>query len=237
MGIYSQQKTKSLNIWYLYHTTMVKRRTISITFLNLNIVNELFTHKKGLTIKNLADNIKTDYKNTYNAINFLFKNGIIKKEKIGNYNLCKLNYNHDEIINYLKLHNSIIKTNDFKRKYNVEYQIIKDAINLLKSEIGPFFICLVFGSYAKNEEKKESDIDILFLTFSSKADVIIKKILNKLNAPYLKKFHPIEQDIESFKKDLRNKDKLSIATEIYKEPPIVFYGEDIFFKMLIEDIN
>ena len=28
--------------------------------------------------------------------------------------------------------------------------------------------------------------------------------------------------------------KLSIATEIYKEPPIVFYGDDIFFKIIIE---
>ena len=50
---------------------MVKRRTISITLLNLKIVYDLFIHKNGLTIKNLAENIKTDYKNTYNALPFI----------------------------------------------------------------------------------------------------------------------------------------------------------------------
>ncbi len=97
----------------------------------------------------------------------------------------------------------------------------------------PFFVCLVFGSYAKNEEKKGSDIDILFLTFFPKAERVIKKILNKINAPYQKKFHVAEQDILNFIKDLKNMNKLSLATEIYKEPPIVFYGDDIFFKMMV----
>lgn len=208
---------------------MVKRRYISITFLNLKVVYDLFIHKDGLTIKNLADNVNTDYKNTYNTVDFLFNNGIIKKKKIGNYNVCKLNYDNEEVINYLKLHNFIIKINDFKKKHNIEYDIIIRTIDLLKKR-NPFFICLVFGSYAKGEEKKDSDIDILFLAQVKRE---IKSILNRINAPYQKNFHIVEQKIYEFIKDLNNKDKLSIATEIYKELPIVFYGEDIFFKMLI----
>lgn len=211
---------------------MVKRRIISITLLNLKIGYELFTHKNGLTIKNLAENIKTDYKNTYNAVDFLFKDGIIKKEKIGNYNVCKLNFENRDTISYLKWHNLVIKINDFKRKHNVEYNIITETVDALKKK-DPFFICVVFGSYAKNEEKKDSDIDILFLGHVNKPG--FKSILNKVNAPYQKKFHVVEQYIHDFIKDLKNEDKLSIATEIYKEPPIVFYGDDIFFKMLIED--
>jgi len=212
---------------------MVKRRILSITFLNLKIVHELFINKNGITIKKLAENIKTDYKNTYNAVDFLFKEGIIKKEKVGNYNICKLNYDNENLTGYLKWHNFVIGINDFKKKHNVEYQIIMDTVNELKDIISPFFICLVFGSYAKNEEKKGSDIDVLFLTFSSKAETMIKNILNKVNAPYQKKFHALTQSIENFIKDLKNKDKISIAVEIYKELPIVFYGDDIFFRMMI----
>ena len=213
---------------------MVKRRIISITLLNLKIVYDLFIHKNGLTIKNLAENIKTDYKNTYNAVDFLFKDGIIKKEKIGNYNVCKLNYENKDTISYLKWHNLVIKINDFKRKHNVEYDIITETVDALKKK-DPFFICVVFGSYAKSEEKKDSDIDILFLGHKNKPE--FKSISNKVNAPYQKKFHIVEQYIHDFIKDLRNKEKLSIATELYKEPPIVFYGDDIFFEMLIEDIK
>ena len=213
---------------------MAKRRIIQITLLNLKIVYDLFIHKNGLTIKNLAENIKIDYKNTYNAVYFLFNEGIIKKEKVGNYNVCKLNYENKDTISYLKWHNLVIKINDFKRKYNVEYDIITKTIDTLKEKY-PFFICLVFGSYAKSEEKKDSDVDILFLGHVNKPE--FKSILNKVNAPYQKKFHIVEQYIHDFIKDLNNKDKLSIATELYKEPPIVFYGDDIFFKMLIEDMK
>ncbi len=213
---------------------MAKRRIISITLLNLKIVYDLFIHKNGLTIKNLAENIKTDYKNTYNAVDFLFKDGIIRKEKLGNYNVCRLNYDNEDVISYLKWHNFIIKINDFKRRYNVEYDIITKTIDALK-EKDPFFICLIFGSYAKGEEKKGSDVDALFLGHANKPG--FKSTLNKVNAPYQKKFHVVEQYIHDFINDLKNKDKLSIATELYKEPPIVFYGDDIFFRMLIEDIK
>ena len=90
---------------------------LPVTFLNLKIVYELFINKDGITIKKLAENIKTDYKNTYNGVDFLFKEGIIKKEKIGNYNVCKLNYSNENLVGYLKWHNSVIKINDFKRKH------------------------------------------------------------------------------------------------------------------------
>lgn len=214
---------------------MVKRRTFSITPLNLKIVYELFINRKGITIKKLAENIKTDYKNTYNAVDFLFKEGIIKKEKIGNYNVCELNYDNKRgVLPYLRAYNHFIKIKEFEKRHNVEYQVITDSISELRNKITPFFICLIFGSYAKNEEKKGSDIDILFLTSISGAG-IIKNVLNKINAPYQKKFHISEQSVGNFMKDLKNKDKLSIATEIDKEPPTVFYGDDIFFKIIVDE--
>ena len=211
---------------------MVRRRFSMPSLLHLKIASNLFINKKGITIKKLAENIDTDYKNTYNAVDFLFKEGIIKREKVGNYNICKLNYDNKRDVGiYLKFSN-YIKINEFKKKHNVEYQIITDTIDKLKTKITPFFICLAFGSYAKNEEKKGSDIDMLFLTHLSGAGTI-KHVLNEINVPYQKKFHILEQSVGDFMKDLKNKDKLSIATEIYKEVPLVFYGDGIFFKLIL----
>lgn len=206
-------------------------RGIRPSMLSLKIVHNLFINKKGITIKNLANNLKTDYKNIHNGVIKLFTAGIITKEKIGNYNICKLNYSNEDVVEYLKQYNFYVKANQFRKKYPTEYRIITETCRQLKN---PLFICLVFGSYAQNEEKKGSDIDLLFLTSFSKAQIIIKKALNRINAPYKKKFHPIEQNILSFIKDLKNKDKLSIATEIYKELPIVFYSDDIFFKIVVD---
>lgn len=210
---------------------MVKNKTLRASMLEVKIVYCLFENKQGITIKSLAEKIKSDYKNTHQMVNKLFKRGVIKKEKIGNYNICRLNEQSEEVVQCLKEYTFYIKLKEFKKRYSVEYGIIKETIEKVKEEITPFFICLVFGSYAREEEKKSSDIDILFITsFRNKK---ARKILNRINAPYQRKFHLVEQDIGGFVKDLKNKDKLSIATELYKNLPIVFYGEDIFFKMMV----
>lgn len=202
------------------------------SMLSLKIVNNLSINKKGITIKDISNNLKIDYKNVHDTIVELFKKGIIKKEKIGNYNICKLNYSNEDIIEYLKEYNFYFKLKEFRKKYPTEYRIIMETCEQLKEKIGPLFICLVFGSYAKSEEKRESDIDIFFLTVHS-GEREIKNILNKINAPYQKKFHLIEQNSYKFISDLKEMKKLSIAIEIYKELPIVFYGDDIFFKIMV----
>jgi len=130
--------------------------------LSLKVVHNLFINKKGITIKDLANNIKTDYKNVHDSVSILFRDGIIKKEKIGNYNICKLNYSNEGIMGYLREYNFYIKLGEFKKKYPAEYQIITEAGEQLINREEPFFICLIFGSYAKSEEKEGSDIDLLF---------------------------------------------------------------------------
>jgi len=217
---------------------MARKSTTRPSMLNLKVVSNLYINKKGITIQDLAKNIKTDYKNIHDSVNMLFKEGIIKKEKIGNYNICRLNYDNEDIVEYLKEYNFYVKLKEFRRKYPTEYGVIIETCEKLQNnkDAVPFFICLIFGSYARNEEKEGSDIDLLFLPggppYSYERE--IKKILNKINAPYQKKFHVIGQPIINFIKDLRNIKKPSIATEIYKELPIVFYGDDIFFRIMIE---
>jgi len=211
---------------------MARKGSNRPSMLSLKIVHNLLINKKGITIKNLAKNIKTDYKNVHDSVSALFKEGIIKKERIGNYNICSLNYSNEDIAEYLKEYNFYLKVKEFRKKYPTEYKVIMETCKRLREKDTPLFICLIFGSYARNEEKGESDIDLLFLhVYSSKFQ--IKKILNKINAPYQKKFHISEQSMFSFINDLRKMKELSIATEIYKEPPIVFCGDDAFFRIMV----
>lgn len=205
--------------------------------LNLKIVHNLFVNKGGITIKDLATNLKIDYKNTHNAVERLFKWGIIKKEKIGNYNICKLNYYNEDIIEYLKEYNFYIKIKGFRNKHTTEYNILKEtigrSIERYKSFL-PLFVCVIFGSYAKGEEKKDSDIDVLFISPLGSMVNDFKVILNEINSPYQKRFHIVNQQISFFISDLKEKNKVSVATEVYKEPPIVLHGDDIFFKIIVE---
>ena len=231
-------KTKVLNIWLHHHICMVKKSVIRPSMLNLRIVHNLFVNKDGITIKDIATNLKTDYKNTHNAVERLFKWGVIKKEKIGNYNICKINYGNEDIVEYLKEYNFYVKVKVFKSKYPTEYNILKETISKSSENIkslSPLFMCIIFGSYAKGEEKKESDIDVLVVPqVTAIGSLDFKRILSEKNAPYHKKFHIEVQNIYDFIKDLKEKNKVSIATEIYKQPPIVLHGDDIFFKIMVE---
>ena len=129
--------------------------SLRTSMLEIKIVYCLFENKQGITIKNLAERIKIDYKNTHQAVNKLFKKGILKKEKIGNYNVCKLNYHSEEVIQSLKEYNFYVKLKEFRQKHPTEYRIITETYKQIPEEISSFFICLVFGSFAKNEEKKK----------------------------------------------------------------------------------
>ncbi len=218
---------------------MVKKSVIRPSMLNLKIVHNLFINKDGITIKDLATNLKTDYKNTHNAVERLFKLGVIKKGKIGNYNICKINYGNEDIVEYLKEYNFYVKVKIFKSKYPTEYNILKETINKSSENtksLSPLFMCVIFGSYAKGEEKKDSDIDVLAIpqVTGIPAYPDFKRILNEKNVPYHKKFHIKVQSIDHFIKDLKEKNKVSIATEIYKQLPIVLHGDDIFFNIMVE---
>ncbi len=209
---------------------MVKDRSwTKLSLLGSIITHCLFEHKQGLTIRQVAEKVGADYKNTHQTVETLFSRGIVKKEKIGNYVLCKLNYAREETLQALKEYNFYVKLNEFRKKHSVEEGIIRKTIGEMQED--PFFICLVFGSSAQGEEKKNSDLDIMFIGVKPAAE----KILAKINAPYQKKFHVVEQSISDFIKDLKDKNKLSLATELYKKVPVVFYGEDIFFRLLVRE--
>ncbi|MBI2138726.1 nucleotidyltransferase domain-containing protein [Candidatus Woesearchaeota archaeon] len=219
---------------------MVIKRVIRPSLLSLKIIHYLFLSKEGATIKDISNKLKADYKNVYDGVSMLASEGLILKQKIGNYNVCRLNFRHEGVPEYLREFNYFIRLKEFKRKHPAEHSIVGEALGkivnggLFKPVLPsayPFFICLIFGSYAKGEENGGSDIDILFIT-PNKNGASIQKFLAEANAPYKRKFHIVVQDVKSFLADLVKKKELSIATELNKELPIVFYGADIFFRVV-----
>ena len=80
-------------------------------FTSLRIIYLLSSQRDGITIKEIAKTLKLDYKNTHNSIMDLANEGVIIKKKIGNYNLCNINYQNEELILYLKQYNHYRKFN------------------------------------------------------------------------------------------------------------------------------
>ncbi len=103
-------------------------------------------------IKTLTKNKSHHY--VYEALE-KFSETILKKEKRGNTNIYKINENTREFDHFI-LAETVLKQ---KNK-----QIPKKVIQQIESKIKTsFYILLITGSYAQNQQKKDSDLDIAII--------------------------------------------------------------------------
>lgn len=115
-------------------------------------------------------------------VNQLKKEGVLVERKIGKSGLLSLDMNNEQSMNYIAMAGGA----------RIEKKA-KDAIKRLMEEITdvtPFFSMAVFGSYAANEQKKDSDLDIaVFIDSEDKK----KKVEAAINSARLKLL--VETDI------------------------------------------
>lgn len=124
---------------------------------------------KIFTMHELSKILKIPYATFYRTINKLKNN--IKKEKIGNTTTIKINKKAETLEPNLIL--ASIQEKEEYLKNNPE-------INLIQKKINPKIPVILFGSYAKNTQTKNSDIDLIVLnqkiSFSQEALLLNKEI-------------------------------------------------------------
>ena len=95
-----------------------------------------------------------------NAIKQFLKEDLIEERKIGASKLYKINHDNNKIYSYLDI---FIKENLPKP--------VKKTIEIIKKEIDRltcFYSIIIFGSYAVNEQKNKSDLDITIIVEKDK---------------------------------------------------------------------
>lgn len=121
----------------------------------------------GFTILEISKKLKIGYRPAYNHISEMEKEGIIKIEKIGSAKQCKLILENPKTRHFLEYLDIIRKENLYK-----EYPKIKIIDNLISRLTGDFVSkvhsIVLFGSYAKKNTAKTSDIDLLFIVSNLK---------------------------------------------------------------------
>lgn len=171
---------------------------------------------KKYSIREISQNLNTDYKNTFNSINSM--PDLVIKDKLGNTNLIK------------------IKQSPNKEIFSVEYKRLKEflekhkQIKLINNDIislnYPFFIVLIFGSYVKKTNSKKSDTDICIISDNkSKTDELTSK-LRLLPLPL--EIHDFS--VKEFESMLMTKEK-NLAHEIVKNN-IILYGTENYYNLI-----
>ena len=122
----------------------------------LEILRLFYANKKKIHLREIAKQAQLNENSAFRFLNKLEQDRILKSEKVGNMKLFSLRIN--------KKTNSILTFFDIER-YNslpsIRRTAIETYLNALNTQ--PIFVIL-FGSTAKNNFKKESDIDILLIT-------------------------------------------------------------------------
>lgn len=201
---------------------MLTKKQLSIfgTFIG-NIFKE-YSYKE---LKNLS-NEKSN--NAFQlAIKEFKKEDLIKEKKVGTSRLYTLNIENEAVYNYLSL---VAQSKFSKQAY--------EEIKLLKKELEKytlFYSLVIFGSYANNTYKKDSDLDVAIIVQDKLKERDIKIALNIMSNKALIKTDAhlitIEEFLEMLKIEYENLGK-QIAI---KNLPI--HNINIFYKMIKKGIE
>ena len=141
-----------------------------------------------LTGSFIAKKNKLNQKTVSNYLNSLEKENILRSKTQGKNKLYFLNLDNMEIVKNFIISVEHIRTINFYKK-NI---LIKEIAEKLQNHIKG--IAIIFGSYVKNTQKKDSDLDILIIGKAKEKEIdniskIYKKEIN------LNIYPNLEQDI------------------------------------------
>jgi len=182
----------------------------------LKIIKYFVENKKPKTIREIAKQIKADYRITYIAIQRLIEKNVINVQTVGKSSLCRLDEKYYGIRIYEAENER--KENILKNK-NIN-QLYKEIMSKVKTSS---FILLLFGSYAKSKQTKTSDIDLMFISNEEDFESKISDILSLLPL----KTHALVFTEEEFTR-MKDTKKSNVIQEAI-ESNIILYGIEAYY--------
>jgi len=177
-----------------------------------------FPKLDSLTSKEIEDKSGLSHETTFRMLKGLVGKRYLVEKKIGKTNVYDLVKDRDLIyqvfVSYMTK-----KRLDFKEKHILLYKRLYEFLN----ELNPEGSAVIFGSYAKGTQTKNSDIDLLCVTNRKDIQSIVQIFRTKYNIniqPVLVK----NSDFKNIKKD-----NLQFWMDLI-EYGIVLDGLDLFFK-------
>lgn len=179
---------------------------------------------KEFSIKEIADRLKRPYVKIHSSIKRLKNKKIIKEEIKGKSHYCSIDYkNNINVVCFI----SSQKAREFLLKNKKIKLIIEDIIANIKI---PNYTLLLFGSYAKSNADKHSDLDIAVIG-SSEDKEEIERIINSVKRVFSLDIHSLEFSYKEFIEMLKSKE-MDVGKEIVKNN-IIFRGCEQFYNCLM----
>jgi len=177
------------------------------------------------TIREISNRTGIAYPKSYDAIEELIKENVLKSKRIGNSKLCSLNLSAKTIslLSFLDEQEAISLTNKktpFIEKI-LEFKEFKDDI------------LLITGSYAKGKETSKSDIDLTIITKDNPFKK--QKLMENLSISLSDKLHLLSFSYNDFIEMLLSKEA-NFGKEAFKYH-LILRNANRFYELIKEVIN
>lgn len=172
-------------------------------------------NNERITINRLSEELNIDYKNVYNIVKRLERDNLIFLEKIGRGYQCILNK---------KVHPTIFEAEYQRRKKFLKQSNFRVIYKKLKNLYFPF-IALIFGSYARGNETKASDIDLMVICEKGR-DADIQRTISLFPLD----IHLVSFNFKEFNSMVKTKEFNVVAEALVNN--IILIGIEDYYRML-----
>ncbi len=182
----------------------------------LKIINYLGKNKQSFTMNELSKILNIPYATFYREINKM-KN-LLKINVIGKSKIISLD-NEPILKSYLAISSEEEKIIFLKNQ---------PLINLISKELNTNDVIILFGSYAKNKQTNNSDIDLIILNKGGKKSISLNKLETLLN----KEINPMFFSYKEFKLMIDNNEE-NVGKQALKSH-IILNNPQKFWEVIFE---
>jgi len=186
---------------------------------------------KETHLREIARLSKVSVTNVDNSMRLFVKNNMFKKRKASNMTFFKPNLEHNTLLKMFELLELQGRDHFYDRNKKIARLLKKYTQNLIDLSNKKIQSIILFGSVARGEWTKNSDIDILGIVAEKEKDIVSVMNTAKTETSPLLEINPISTTVQKFIEGVKKK------TEFYDElwqDRIVLYNEFLFWQMIKE---
>lgn len=193
---------------------------LEISHLEGTIIAAFFPEAEEMTIKEIQERVNYSYERVNFALKSLAEKKIVTWKQKGKTLIYSLDLNSIYSWNMGFNSYTLQRKIDFIKKHKIIFKAIQEI------EKNPLvWSVILFGSYSKGTETKQSDVDILILTIRGK-EKEVEDSIKSLKHKYGINFAPVVLPMHEFSNIKKDNPELWNDLKFYS---IVFKGSDTFY--------
>ena len=187
---------------------------------------------KEIHLRGIAKLAKSSLTNVDNSMRLFVKNDMFIRHELSNSTFFKPNLENEETLKVFEVLEMEHRKTFYGKNKSIARLLKKYTDNIIENSNKRIQLVILFGSVARGEWTKESDIDILAAVPDKENDIV--EILDKAksDAGPLLELNPITTTIKKMTEGFRAK------TEFYEnlwKDRIVLYNESLFWRLIKEE--